>query len=463
VLQRRALQRDKNNLGVLCALAVKFFMTKSAKNKHSLLYDIALILVILAGFWFRSVGLDWDEGQHLHPDERFLTMVETAIVPVGLADEIIGAPPDGCESWGGYFDTACSSLNPHNRGHGFFVYGTLPIFATRYVAEWTDQTGYDQVHLVGRQLSALADLLSIVLLYFIVARVYNRKTALLAAAFSALAVLQIQQSHFFTVDTFVNLFMFLAIYFAVEIAFWGQGLVNQESGIKKLSNSSFIIPNSKFIWLSIGFGLALGMAVASKINAAVLAVLLPAAFALRAWTAPKGDTIDRPQRGFYGRWTEDTDGEDTVNGLRSTVNNYWLQIAIFLVVGGLATLLAFRVFQPYAFSGPGFFGVTPNQVWVNNILEQRAQAGGDADVPFAFQWARRTHLYSFENLTKWGLGLPLGILAWAGFLWMGWRILKGERRHILLWSWTAIYFLWQSIQFNPTMRYQLPIYPLLAF
>jgi YYY domain-containing protein len=31
-----------------------------------------------------------------------------------------------------------------------------------------------------------------------------------------------------------------------------------------------------------------------------------------------------------------------------------------------------------------------------------------------------------------------------------------------LWGWTAAYFLWQSLQFNPTMRYQLPIYPLLA-
>jgi len=127
---------------------------KTSKQKHSLLYDIALVLVIIAGFWFRSVGLDWDDGQHLHPDERFLTMVESAIVPVELTTEMTGAPPEGCEEWGGYFDTACSSLNPHNRGHGFFVYGTLPIFATRYVAEWMGETGYGSVHLVGRQLTA---------------------------------------------------------------------------------------------------------------------------------------------------------------------------------------------------------------------------------------------------------------------------------------------------------------------
>jgi len=50
----------------------------------------------------------------------------------------------------------------------------------------------------------------------------------------------------------------------------------------------------------------------------------------------------------------------------------------------------------------------------------------------------------------------------VGFLYMGWRIIKGEWRHALLWGWTAAYFIWQSLQFNPTMRYQLPIYPLLA-
>ena len=83
-------------------------------------------------------------------------------------------------------------------------------------------------------------------------------------------------------------------------------------------------------------------------------------------------------------------------------------------------------------------------------------------MPFALQWAQRSHLFSFTNLTVWGLGLPLGILAWVGFLFMGWRILQGELRHLLLWGWTAIYFGWQSLAFNPTMRYQLPVYPLLC-
>ncbi len=127
------------------------------------------------------------------------------------------------------------------------------------------------------------------------------------------------------------------------------------------------------------------------------------------------------------------------------------------MAGGFATIISFRIFQPYAFDG-----LRLNPQWVANISEQRVQASGEADLPWNLQWARRTHLYSFTNLTVWGLGLPLGILAWAGFLLMGWRIIKGEYKHLLLWGWTAFYFVWQSLQFNPTMRYQLPIYPLLC-
>ncbi|MEW5827303.1 MAG: DUF2298 domain-containing protein [Chloroflexota bacterium] len=470
------------------------------KDKHPWLYDLLLIVVLLAGAYFRTIGLNWDENQHLHPDERFLTMVETAIAPVGTPQEELGPPPTlqtqewrqryadvmpDCDAWGGYFDTYCSPLNPDNRGHTFYVYGDLPIIAVRYTAEamttvsqWAAQkledgapsglwsraltelartptwTGYDEVPLVGRQLSTLSDLGSIILLYFIVARIYNRKVGLLAAAFSSLAVLQIQQSHFFTVDTFANFFIFLAIYFAVKIATQRLIVASAEetetehapyhpeaerSGRNALSITS-IFRNPLFL-NSLGFGLALGMSVACKLNAAPLAVLLPGAFAV---------SLFRDGNPFKGKSPAET---ERLMGF----------VAVFLVTGALASLLAFRVFQPYAFRGPSFFNILPNPHWIDTIAEQRAQASGDIDVPFALQWARRSRLFSFENLTEWGLGLPLGILAWVGVLVMGWRIFRGEwRQHSLLWGWTVLYFLWQSTQSNPTMRYQLPIYPLLA-
>ena len=71
-----------------------------------------------------------------------------------------------------------------------------------------DATGQPDVKILGRQLSALADLLAILLLYFIVSRMYGRRVGVLAALFSALTVMQIQQSHFFTTDLFVKTFAF---------------------------------------------------------------------------------------------------------------------------------------------------------------------------------------------------------------------------------------------------------------
>ncbi len=127
------------------------------------------------------------------------------------------------------------------------------------------------------------------------------------------------------------------------------------------------------------------------------------------------------------------------------------------------SFIIFRLAQPYAFSGPGLLGIKPNPEWLRQIREQRSQATVEVDFPPAMQWARRSKLFSFANLTVWGLGLPLGLLAWAGFLWAGWEILRGKwRTHLLLWGWTAAYFVWQSMALNPTMRYQLPIYPCLA-
>lgn len=433
-------------------------------ERRAWVYDLLLIAVLVVGAWFRVIGLNWDQNQHLHPDERFLTMVESAlqVKKCALPNVSVEACPPDQIRWlglGDYFNTATSPLNPANRGYTFFVYGDLPTVIVRYIAEWTGQVGYDQVDLVGRQVSALGDLLSVLMIYIIAARLYNRRVALLGAAFSALAVLQIQQSHFFTVDTVANFFIFLAIFFAVEILlFKDSGIGNQKSKNGELEQVDAALPDPKIselhvsesqdsgpesrlreyvslflhdrlFLLSLGFGVSLGLAVASKLSAAPLAILLPGAFLIR-YLQKKG---------------------------QSSSPEYWSRLAVYLIGGGLVSLLTFRIFMPYAFSGLGL-----NSAWLANIKQLAGQSNGDVDVPFALQWARRSHLFSFKNLTIWGLGLPLGILAWVGFLWMAWRILKGEWHHALLWGWTAIFFGWQSMVFNPTMRYQLPIYPLLC-
>jgi len=405
-------------------------------RKHFWLFDLLLIAVLLVGAYLRFSGSDWGDLQYQHPDELFLTSVTYDIQPVHSLAE--------------YFNTATSTLNPHNTGHGFFVYGTLPVFIVRGLADLTHQLG--NLQQFGRVMSALVDLAAVALLYFIVKRLYGARVGILAALFSALAVEQIQQSHFYTTDNFATFFMLLAAYFAVEIMLGGKHSREEDADQltgRKPSLSAHPAANfsrlftERLFWLSAAFGLALGMAVASKLNAFPLAILLPGALAVQ----------------YFGRKEKVSNPNDlpAVTAPRS-FSGFIAKMFVFMLVAALFSILAFRVFQPYAFSGLGL-----NPKWLANIREQRANASPDAGLLWNLQWARRTHLYSFLNMTTWGLGLPLGLLAWTGFLWMGWKVLKGGwQQHILLWSWTAIYFVWQSLQYNPMMRYQLPIYPLLA-
>lgn len=393
------------------------------------LCDLLFIAVLILAALLRSTGLDWGNFEHQHPDENFMTSVTAGIQAV--------------ESLSAYFDTATSTLNPANRGFGFYVYGNLPIILTRTVADWT---GAANMREFGRQMSGLMDLGTIVMLYLIVARVYKRWVALLAAAFSALAVMQIQQSHFYTSDNFVTFFMFVALSFAVRIAArpWrglpspsqpveGEALAEQGSRDHQRRLMAFLL-RSPLLWLSLAFGVAYGMAMASKVNALYLALALPAALAVA-----------------YFR--NDLDGDERPQTLAGFLSGTWF----YLLLGGLAACLSFRIFQPYAFEG-----LLPSADWIRTIREQRLQVQGD--LPWNLQWVRRSPLFSFQNLTTWGLGLPLGLLSWAGFLWMGWRIFRHREwaQHALLWGWTLFYFAWQSLQFNATMRYQLPVYPLLA-
>ncbi|MCX7669639.1 MAG: hypothetical protein N2439_06180, partial [Anaerolineae bacterium] len=80
-----------------------------------------LVLILLVAAYLRLSHLNWDEGTHIHPDERFLTMVSDALrLPASLGE---------------FFDSTKSPMSPYNKGYNFFVYGTLPLFIVRVVAE----------------------------------------------------------------------------------------------------------------------------------------------------------------------------------------------------------------------------------------------------------------------------------------------------------------------------------------
>src|SRR5688572_2884078 len=166
------------------------------KRQRPWLYDLLFLLVLVVAAYLRLTGVDWGEGQHQHPDENHFTSVLDALRAQECVDEAL--PLEACPEeqirWiglGDYLNSQTSTLSPYNRGFSFYVYGNLPMTIVRIAADATDATN---LKLFGRQFSALADLFAIIFLYFLVSRLYGRSVGLLAALFSALTVMQIQQS-----------------------------------------------------------------------------------------------------------------------------------------------------------------------------------------------------------------------------------------------------------------------------
>jgi YYY domain-containing protein len=406
---------------------------------------LALLAILLLAAYFRFTGLDWDDTYHLHPDERFLTDVATLIKST---DPLT------------YLRTSESPLNPYNVDRSFYVYGNFPMTVTRYVAELANGVCenfqelctpnliyYDGVHLVGRSLSALADLVSIVFVFLIGRRLYDRRAGLIAALLMAVAVLPIQQSHFFTMDNWAAALTTITLYIAVRAS---------ESG------------NQKRWWLL--FGIALGLTVASRINVAPLAVM--AVVAATIWLARRA-AADPGRQG----WRYLLTGPGSAD----------LQSAVFgVLLAAILSLITFRLAQPYAFADaqivretalaetgqlPGLLRsivgplVTLNPQWWANMTEIRGLQSPEASFPPALQWANRTPiLFPLTNMVIWGMGLSAGIAVVLAFLWALWRIVRARpdwTNHALLVSWAGLYFLFMSTRWVKSIRYFLPIYPAL--
>lgn len=396
-------------------------------------YFSALLLIAIIGFaaWLRLSGNNWDDGQHIHPDERFLTLVETHIeVPSSLGE---------------YFNSEQSPFNPYNRGEGSFVYGTFPLFFVRIVAEVLDKADYGNINLVGRFLAGLFDVGSVLLAFMVGRRLYGRNVGLLAAFLLTVTVLNIQHGHFFVVESFLTFFSLLCIYFSVRIAQEGRW------------------------WNYALAGIALGFAVACKLTALPLLGIIGVAAVIRAWPA-----LEAMGRNAW-QWLKGseppaeradvaaTEPEPTAADQRppASVSPLISGAIIGLVLAVFAAFLVFRTAQPYAFSGTHFWDVGISQLFRDDMKRLRDLQDGTADYPPSIQWIGRTpYVFPLQNMVVWGMGPALGLAAWGGVLYAGWRTIRcRESRHLLLLVWVLGNFLYSGGRFIPAMRYLLPIYP----
>ncbi len=358
-----------------------------------------LLLIIIVALALRLNGLDWDSGHGFHPDERSLylragcmydLLTESPGFELCLADH-----PDtqtGLPDLRTLLDPDTSPLNPH-----WFPLGSVLIYilvlARSVIELFTDISALD-LRYVGRGLSALADVGSIFLVYVLGRRIYARMygpwVGVLAAALTALAVIHVQNSHFYRPETFSALLV-LAV-------FWAMLQVLER---RRLRDSLLL-------------GLLVGLAFAPKVSILPLALPLALAYGYRL--------VDR--------------GYGYLGGLHRDAMQ---QILLHCLAAFLVSLIAFFLVSPYALLDIYNF--------LSQQLAQTNMARNAGLWPFTIQYVGTpAFFYQFYQTAVWGLGPVLGVVAWAAIpftiflVWQGTFSRRGDLL-ILLWLAPSILFL----------------------
>jgi Dolichyl-phosphate-mannose-protein mannosyltransferase len=392
---------------------------------------VALVTVVLvAGGVLRLYGSNWDQGRHLHPDERYVSEVANNIRwPGGIGE---------------YFNVAKSPLSPYNIEQSQnYIYGTLPLFSTKLIAGALGQGDYGRLNIVGRRLAGLLDMLTAVLVFLIARLVLEQlgrrravEGALLAAALYAFTVTAIQHAHFFTTDTWLAFFGMLTFLLALKAV-----RMDVDPGSRSPSPLVLLV------------GASLGLTVACKLSGALITVPVLIALAGRAVV--------------IAGWA----------GARRAL----VRLAAETGLVALCGYIAFRIVSPYTFASSNWLDVSLNHSFRDALAAQARATAGEGISPPSYQWMVSPRVWSpLENLVVWQLGIPLGIAALAGAGLLLWHVLKAAlawwrtravrpttatvvavTSQLMLLSFAGLVFFYVGTRFAHSGRYLLPIVPLL--
>jgi len=330
----------------------------------------ALLAITAVALGLRLVGINWDSWHYFHPDER------------RVAEAV-----------------ATLSFSPLQLDPRFYAYGSFPMYVTRLAVAgakvfYPGVSEYDLAVRVGRGLAALWGAATVFLLGLLGRRLFGPAAGLLAAALLALTVTHLQNSHFLTNDVplaflvLAALALLLRALDGVGVARWGAA------------------------------GAVAGLALATKISAAPLALPLGVGLALFA--------VRR-------------------RSLRAG-------LAAGVAAAG-AAVLAFLLAQPYA--------VLSHTRFVADVLEQSRMVRQAGLYPYTHQYVGAPLvLYEVRELVLWGMGPLLGVAALAGLLSRLRR--RTPAAEWLLLAWVVPFFLINASFEIKYPRYLLPVVPLLC-
>ena len=365
------------------------------KNKSLIHSFVLLFCIAVFSFLLRITGLFWDGGFHLHPDERAILLFT---LPISFPSSFIE------------FLSPSSNLNPH-----FFAYGSFPLYLLKGVSIpasfFNNSIGtYENMHILGRVISALFDTGTIVMLFFLTRKIFTNKIGLIASLLYGISVLPIQLSHFYAVDTILTFFITTLIY--VLILFYEKPTILK----------------------SIIIGILFGTALATKISAIVILFSI-------------GLTL-----------TTDI----ILEILRKGRNLYPLirRLIFFLLIISITTVAMFFILEPYAYLDFANF-YKQNQTQYN--MTHNAFI-----FPYTLQYVGKIpYLFELKNIFFWGLGPIMSLISLFGFLLLLFHIGKERKidsraKEIIIVTFFILYFGIVGSFAIGFMRYLLPIYPFLA-
>jgi hypothetical protein len=287
------------------------------------------------------------------------------------------------------------------------------MYVTKVIAEFLHMDNYNGITIVGRTISALMDIVTLLAVFLIAKYLAHRYSndhpstraiiPLMAAFCYAVSVIPIQLSHFFTVDPYVTAFCTIALWKIIR------GKIN------------------------LSLGIIVAFAVGAKISAVLIIPIIGCAFLMAFPWHGNTQTIWMKRRDMI------------LHGL-------------LCAVGFLITL---RGIYPYLFDGWHL-----NQLVLANWQQLASFDSPTTSFPPGIQWLNVSLIQPTLDLIVWGLGIPLGIVAITSIIYFIHNIStigpKRNKEIILILLWVILVLDYQSFQFAKPMRYFWPIYPAIA-
>lgn len=338
---------------------------------------------------------------------------------------------------------------------------------------------------IGRPLSGLAGTLTILYIYRIGARIWNRRVGLFSAILLTFTVLHIQLSHFYTFDVILAFFTTASVYSLLVLVdaagWWGRWRAACMAAIfaglglaTKFGAILLFIPWAGAIafvfwahrprvswWRPRTFGFALHLLILAIVSFGLTwgAAFVGQPFAFLNYpNGPKSPELSFVHLNLQSH----TEGLPNTGGSldkdRSVLEKLGDRLNPYTAPFGFhfAPLLHPDTKRPFE----NRLTVGGSRHW-KDVDEQRNMAVNGGGVPWTRQYNHTTpFLYQWKNLTYYGMGIPLGVLCFFGlFYGFGIPFYRPTWKEWVVWLWMAPNFVSTMMFHTKFPRYLIPQVP----